>query len=72
MGSISAPQIEDIERSLAALKQLPDSRRDFPVKHKIVADDLLVGCPGFAEDVDRVCFHIEDILPFDSDQLCFI
>ena len=65
MGGISAPQVKDIERSLTALKQLPDSRRDFAVKHEVVADDLLVGCPGFAEDVNRVCFHIEDVLPFD-------
>jgi hypothetical protein len=33
------------------------------VKHEVVADDLLVGDPGFAEDVDRVFFiHIEDVL----------
>lgn len=63
MGRISAPQVEEIERARATLEQLFDRSRKFPVKHEVVADDLLVGDPGFAEDVDRVFFiHIEDVL----------
>jgi hypothetical protein len=64
MGSISAPQVKDTERSRVAFEQLSDSSREFPVKHEVVADDLLIGGPGFAENVDRVCVQIENVLPF--------
>ncbi len=69
MGGISTSQVENIERSWAALEQLSYSSKGFAVKHQVVVDDLLVGGPGFAEDVDRVCFHIEDVLPFDINPL---
>ena len=65
MGGVSASEIENIEWSLAGREQLSYSSGDLPVKHEIVADDLLVGAPGFAEDVDRVCVHIEDVLLVD-------
>ena len=65
MSGITTPQVKNIERFLAAFEQFFDCSKDFPVKHEIVADDLLVGGPCFAEDVDRVCFHIEEVPPFD-------
>ena len=69
MGGVSASQVEDLQLTLAFREQRFDGGRDLLVEHEVVADDLLVGAPGFPEDVDRVCVHIENELPFDVNPL---